>query len=167
MAGPQTDAALYWLAYADNKLGRRDAAFASIADLKKRFPQSRWKKDAQALEIEMRQSSEHPVNPDSQSDDDLKVLALQGLMNSDPSKGIPLLEKYLSGSANPKDKTKALFLLAQSGSPQGQEMLAKIAKGQSNPELQRKAIEYLAMTGGKNSGQLLAQIYSGTSDLDD
>lgn len=166
LAGPQTDAALYWKAYADNRLGKRDEAMASIADLKKRFPQSRWKKDAEALEIEMRQSTGHPVNPDSQSDDDLKILALQGIMNNDPSKGIPALQKYLAGSANPKDKSKALFLLVQTGSPQAQEMLATIARGQSNPELQRKAVEYLGMTGGKNSGKLLGEIYSGTSDIE-
>ncbi|MGB9434224.1 MAG: HEAT repeat domain-containing protein [Candidatus Acidiferrum sp.] len=166
MAGPQTDAALYWRAYAENKLGKRDVALESIADLKKRFPQSRWNKDAEALEIEMRQNSGHPVNPDSQSDEDLKILALQGIMNSDPSKGIPMVEKYLSGSANPKDKSKALFLLVQSGSPQAQEMLAKIARGQSNPELQRKAVEYLGMTGGKGSGKLLGEIYASASDPD-
>jgi hypothetical protein len=164
MNGPQTDAALYWKAYADNKLGKREDAFSSIADLKKRFPQSRWKKDAEALEIEMRQNSGHPINPDSQNDDDLKILALQGIMNNDPSKGIPLVEKYLNGSANPKEKTKALFLLVQSGSPQAQQMLATIARGQSNPELQRKAVEYLGMTGSKDSGKLLMEIYNGTSD---
>jgi len=166
MAGPQTDAALYWEAYANNKLGKRDVALESIADLKKRFPQSRWKKDAEALEIEIRQGSGHPVNPDSQSDDDLKILALQGIMNNDPPKGIPMVEKYLSGPATPKEKAKALFLLVQSGSPQAQEMLARIARGQGNPDLQRKAVEYLGMTGGKNSGRLLAEIYAGTSDQD-
>jgi HEAT repeats len=166
MAGPQTDAALYWLAYSDNKLGRRDSALESIAELKKRFPQSRWKKDGEALEIEIRQNSGHPVNPDSQTDDDLKILALQGIILSDPSKGIPLVEKYLSGPATPSDKSKALFMLVQSGSPQGQEMLANIARGLSNPELQRKAIEYLAMSGGPNSAKLLAQIYVSASDAE-
>jgi hypothetical protein len=164
MAGPQTDAALYWLAYADNKMGRRDSALESIADLKRRFPQSRWRKDAEALEIEIRQNSGRPVNPDSQSDDDLKILALQGVMYDDPAKGIPLVEKYLNGSATPTNKKKALFMLVQSGSPQGQEMLANIARGQSNPELQNRAIEYLAMSNGPNSAKLLAQIYSSTTD---
>jgi len=50
MNGPQTDAALYWKAYAENRLGKRDAALATIADVKRRFPQSRWLKDAGALE---------------------------------------------------------------------------------------------------------------------
>ena len=61
--GPQTDAALYWEAYAEQRLGQRQAALASIADLKKRFPQSRWQKDAGALEIEIRQNSGQPSSP--------------------------------------------------------------------------------------------------------
>src|SRR5467141_2868424 len=49
MNGPQTDAALYWKAYAENRLGKRDTALATIADMKRRFPQSRWLKDAGAV----------------------------------------------------------------------------------------------------------------------
>src|SRR5260370_42662578 len=41
MSGPQTDAALYWKAYAENRLGKRGAALTTIADLKQRVPQSR------------------------------------------------------------------------------------------------------------------------------
>ena len=166
LKGKQADAALYWLAYSQNREGKRDTALATIAELKNSYPQSRWRKDAEALEIEMRQNSGRPVNPESQKDEDLKVLALQGIMNNDPTQGIPLVEKYLSSTADPKDKSKALFLLVQSGSPQAQEMLAKIARGQSNPELQRKAVEYLGMTGNANSAKLLAEIYKGTSDTD-
>ena len=62
--GPQADAALYWKAYAQQHLGQRDAALSSIADLKKRFPQSRWQKDASALEIEIRQGTGHPSRPE-------------------------------------------------------------------------------------------------------
>src|SRR5229473_5428839 len=34
MNGPQTDAALYWKAYAENRLGKKDSALTTIADLK-------------------------------------------------------------------------------------------------------------------------------------
>jgi hypothetical protein len=166
MNGPQTDAALYWKAYAENRQGKREAALATTAELKKRFPQSRWKKDAEALEIEMKQRSGGTVNPDTQSDQDLKFLALQGLMNSDPERALPLITKYLNGPGTPKEKSKAMFLLAQSGSPQAQETLKKIALGQSNPELQRKAVEYLGIMGGKRNADTLAEIYSTTKDLD-
>src|SRR4029077_427121 len=114
MNGPQSDAALYWKAYAENRLGKRDTALASIADLKRRFPQSRWQKDASALEIEVRHSTGQPAAVGDQDDCELKILAIQGLMNSDPERGIPLLEKVLNGSACPKGKSKALFVVAQS-----------------------------------------------------
>ena len=164
MNGPQTDAALYWKAYAENRLGKRDTALATIADLKRRFPQSRWQKDASALEIEVRQSTGQPSKPEQQSDEELKMLAIHGLMNSDPERAMPLLEKVLNGSASPKEKSKALFVLAQSGSPQGREIIARIARGQSNPELQRKAVEYLGIFGGAESRKTLAEVYASSGD---
>ena len=162
--GPQTDAAMYWKAYAENKLGKRESALATIADLEKKYAQSRWIKDAKALEIEVRQSTGHPSNPDNQDDEELKILALQGIMQSAPEQGVPKVEGFLNGPASPKLKSKALFLLMQNGSSQSREVLAKIAKGQSNPDLQRKAIEYLGMSGGQESRQTLATIYASSND---
>jgi hypothetical protein len=164
MNGPQTDAALYWKAYAQNRMGKRDSALSTIADLKRRFPQSRWQKDASALEIEARQSTGNPAHPENQSDCDLKMLAIQGLMNSDPESGVPLLEKVLNGATCPKEKSKALFVMAQSGSPQSREILGRIARGQSNPELQRKAVEYLGIFGGAESRKTLAEVYASSTD---
>ncbi len=165
LKGPQTDAALYWLAYADNKLGKRDSALSTIAEMKKSFPQSRWNKDAAALEIEIRQSSGTKTNPDAVGSDDLKLLALQGLMNSDPQKAVPLVKKVLNGPSSPAVKSKALFVLAQSGTPQAMEILGKVALGQGNPELQRKAVEYLGIFGEGRAGKTLAEVYTSTSDV--
>lgn len=182
--GPQTDAALYWKAYAENRLGKRDTALATLADLKRRFPQSRWQKDAGALEIDVRQRAGQPPRPEAESDEELKMLAIQGLMNSDQERALPLLEKVLSGTATPREKSKALFVIAQSGSPEAQAILVRVAKGQSNPDLQRKAIEYLGIFGGvhggvrggvkggveggvggpKSTGGALQEIYAASSD---
>jgi hypothetical protein len=162
--GPQTDAALYWKAYAENRLGKRDTALTTIADLKRRFPQSRWQKDASALEIEVKQSTGQPVKPADQSDEELKMLALQGIMNGDPQKGISILENVLNGSGTPKLKSRALFMAAQSGRPEVREILAKIARGQNNPELQRKAVEYLGLFGGAEARKTLAEVYASSSD---
>jgi len=162
--GPQTDAALYWKAYAENRLGKRDTALVTIADMKRRFPQSRWQKDATALEIEVKQSTGQAVKPADQSDEELKMLAIQGLMSSDPERTLPLLEKVINGSGSPKEKSKALFVLAQSGSPQAREILGRIARGQSNPDLQRKAVEYLGLFGGSEARKTLAEVYASSSD---
>jgi hypothetical protein len=164
MNGPQTDAALYWKAYAENRMGKKDAALTTIADMKRRFAQSRWKKDADALEIEVRQSTGNPAHPENQSDEELKMLALQGIMNGDPQKGISILEGILNGSGTPKLKSKALFMAAQSGRPEAREILGKIARGQSNPELQRKAVEYLGLFGGAEARKTLADVYASSSD---
>jgi hypothetical protein len=162
--GKETDAALYWKAYAENRLGKRDSALATIADLQHRFPQSRWQRDVSALEIEVRQRTGQSPHPDAQSDDDLKMLAIQGLMNSDPDRALPLLEKVLNGTGTPREKSKALFVIAQSGKPEARQILGRIASGQSNPELQRKAVEYLGMFGGSEAHKTLAEVYAKSSD---
>lgn len=164
MNGPQTDAALYWKAYAENRLGKKAAALSTIAELKTKYAQSRWQKDAGVLELEVKQSSGQSVKPGDQGDEDLKMLAIQGLMNSDPERAMPLLEKVINGSATPKEKSRALFVLAQSGSPQGREIIGRIAQGQNNPELQREAIKYLGLFGGTQARQVMAQVYAASSD---
>src|SRR2546421_9603571 len=58
----RADAALYWKAYAQNKLGRGADALATLANLSKEFPQSRWLDDSKALEAEIRQSSGQKVD---------------------------------------------------------------------------------------------------------
>jgi hypothetical protein len=163
--GPQTDAALYWKAYAENRLGKRDTALANLAELEHRFPQSRWQRDARALALEVKQSAGQPVHPEAEKDQELRVLALRGIMNTDPEKAVPILGKQLeSPSATPKEKSQALFVLAQSGSPQAREIVGKVARGQGNPDLQRKAIQYLAMFGGAESRKTLAEVYGSTTD---
>lgn len=164
MNGPQTDAALYWKAYAENRMGKRDAALTTIADMKKRFPQSRWLKDAGVLELEVKQSTGQPIKPSDQADEELKLMAIRSLMNTEPERAMPLLEKLISGSGTPKEKSQALFVLAQSGSPQGREIIGRIARGQSNPELQREAIKYLGLFGGAQSRQIMAEVYASNPD---
>src|SRR5262245_55026910 len=163
--GPQTDAALYWKAYAENRQGRRDTALATVAELKRRFPQSRWKRDGDALEFEVRNRSSHPVKiGEVENDDDLFSLAFQGLMNNDPAAGIKKAEEILNGSASPKRKSKVLFVVAQNGSPQAQDLLGKIARGQSSPDLQRKAVEQLGIFGGDRAATILAAVYTSSGD---
>jgi HEAT repeat protein len=160
----RTDAALYWKAYVLAKLGQRPEALATVADFTKQFPESRWLRDVRALEVEVRQSSGQPVSPASQDDEELKLMALRGLMNSDPDQALPVLEKMLTGTNSPKVKDRALFVLSQSRSARAREIIAGVAKGNANPDLQMRAIRYLGMMGGADSRQLLADVYRTTND---
>ena len=62
---------------------------------RRRFADSRWLKDAMALKVEVMQASGQAVSPDSQTDEDLKLLALRGLMQSDPDRAVPMIEQVL------------------------------------------------------------------------
>ena len=160
MNGSRQDGALYWMAYALNKLNRRSEALNVIEGLKKGHPNSRWINDAKALEIEVRQRAGQKVRPEN-VDDDVKVIAIQSLMHTDPEKAFPLLDKIVKGgSYSKKMKEQALFILSQSSSPRAQALLADIAKGNANPEIQEEAIRYLGISGGQRNGQLLAEIYA-------
>ena len=162
--GSRAEGAFYWRAYAQNKLGHRDEALAGLDELQKNYPSSRWLDDAKALQVEIRSQNGQPVSPESATDEDLKLLALNSLMNTDPERSIPMLEKLLKGNSSPKLKERALFVLAQSHSPAARDLLAGMAKGGSNPDLQSKAIEYLGIHGGRDNLQILVDVYKSTPD---
>jgi hypothetical protein len=162
----RADAALYWKAYSQSRLGERAEALVTLADLYKEFAASPWLKDARALDVEIRQASGQAVSPDSQPDQELKLLALRGIMQSDPERGLPLVEQMLAGDAPVKLKEQALFVLSQSDSPKARQAIAGIAKNNGNPDLQRRAVRYLGVMGGDATRQLLADVYAATSDTD-
>ena len=130
----RTDAALYWKAYSLAKLGRRADALDALGTLKQQFKDSRWMRDAQALEVELRQASGQTIAPESQNDEELKLLALRGLMNSDPDRAIPIIEQMLNSPSNsPKVKDRALFVLSQAGSARAREIMGNLAEGRLEP----------------------------------
>jgi len=164
MKGRRADAALYWKAYAQSKLGHRAEALATVAELRRQHPQSKWLKDAGALELEIKQAQGVPVRPESEENCELKVMALNSLMNSDEQRAIPMVEAVLRSNNCPKVKEKALFVLAQSDSPKAQQVIASVARGQLYPEMQRKAIQYLATNGTAQNKKSLVEIYNGSND---
>jgi hypothetical protein len=165
-SGARVDGALYWKAYALGRLGRRDEAVAAIAELRKSYVSSRWLDDAKALELELKQASGMTVSPDAEDNEELKLMAINGLMQSDPDRAIPLLEGQLKGSASPKVKRNTLFVLAQSNSPKAQALLEQIARGGGNPDLQVKAITYMNdRHKPNNNAQVLSEIYASSNDV--
>ena len=164
LRGKNADAALYWRAFALNKLARRAEALETLQALKA-YSKSKWVNDARALEVEVRQAGGQTVAPESVSDEELKLMAINSLMHSDSERAIPMLEKILQNQNSPKLQEKALFVLSQNRSPKAQELMSRVARGKSNPDLQFKALRYLGLFGGKESRQALSEIYASSSDL--
>jgi HEAT repeat protein len=160
--GERMDGAYYWKAYALGKSGRRDEALAMLAELERVSPKSRWLDDARALNVELKQASGLAVSGDVQNDEELKLIALNHLIDVAPDRAIPAVRDLLRKSSSPRLKERALFVLAQSDSSQSRDILTQFARGSGNPDLQLKAVEYLGMQ--KNNGQLLSEIYASNND---
>lgn len=165
-ASSRADGAYYWKAYALNKLGKRDEALAALAELQKQFPQSSWLNDAKALAAEVQQAKGQPVSPENQADEDLKLYAINALMNSDAERAVPLLEGLLNNpKMSPRLKERALFVLAQSRTDKAHEIVGRYAKGASNPDIQLTAVQYLGTYRSAESRQLLADVYKSATDV--
>jgi HEAT repeat protein len=166
MKGSRVDAALYWKAYSQHRIGQRSEALATIGELTKNHANSRYVQQAKALEVEVRREIGQPVRPNDAADEELKLYAIQALQNSDPEQGIPMLEKLINGPASPKLKERALFVLAQSNSPRAREIMKNLARGNSTPEVQSRAIQYLGVHGGAENRAILADVYGSSNDVD-
>ena len=159
--GRRADGSMYWKAYALNKAGNKPQTLTTIGELRKSYPKSTWLRDAGALEQEVRGGG----NPESISDEELKLLAIQSLMNSDPEKAVPLLDKIITGNYPPNLKDKALFVLSQSGSDKAQQILMTVAKNNSQPNLQKRAIRNLGMNSNGRNRAVLKEIYNSSTDV--
>jgi HEAT repeat protein len=161
--GQRAEGALYWRAYAENKEGQPVRAISTCAELRHTYPKSQWLDECEALEIEIRGHSAQPMQPQADQDEDLKLLALNAIMQQDEAHAIPAIQQILNSNSSDKLRERALFVLSQSNSKEAQDLISQIARGQSNPALQVNAIHMLSIRG-KQSVDLLADIYQHSSN---
>src|SRR3982751_1958178 len=162
--GSDADAALYWKAYAQSRAANREDALSTLGELRRSYPSSRWLSDAQALDVEVRAQAGSPVNPGAEPDEDLKLIALNSLLQSDPATALPALQKVLGGNSSVKVKEKALFVLTQNSSPEARKLLAATAANSANPDLQMRAIRYVGLMGNDDARRELEALYNRSSD---
>jgi HEAT repeat protein len=98
------------------------------------------------------------------SDDDLKMMALEGLRGADSSVAVPQLEKVLAGNGSDNLKKRALSILAHEDTPAAREAVARFARTQTNPTLQAEAIRQLGVAGSPDAMKTLSDIYASSTD---
>src|SRR5262249_2277629 len=152
-----------------NKAGRAQEALETIAELRKKSPNSKWAQDAGALEAQIRpqsvavQPSGDTGKPARNEDEEMKLVALNALMNSEggEDRAIPLLEKFLANNQSKRLRERALFVLGQSENPKAIDLITRIAKGEIYPELQTKAINQIGVVNANDRNMnTLSQIYA-------
>lgn len=152
--GPEADAALYWKAYAEQRAGRKPEALRSLRELASAYPKSPWLDDAQALEVDLGAAP----RPDS-ADEELKLYAVDALLQVDPERALPILEKVLAGSGSLKVKERALFVLSQSDAPRARDLLLATARDGEPEALRLQAVRVLGISGEAADIQVLLDIY--------
>jgi HEAT repeats len=190
--GKRVDAAFYWKAYSLNKLGKTPLAIATCDQLHSQFADSPWNKSCAVISMDAQvdpkaMAEQMKMDPDLRtpkvkiapfavwadgpgdrvvpgSDEDLKILAINSLLNKDPATAIPLLRGILSGNQSMNVKKHALFVLAQSKSPEAEAILHDAAMGKLDPQLQGEAIRSIAVFQGKRANDTLAEAYRTTTD---
>ena len=125
--GDHSDGALYWKAYAENKQGRTKPALDTCAELGTAFPTSSWNHECGALEIEIRAQTGKPVDPKAAQDDDLKLLALNFLMQKDETKALAQIQEILNGDSSERLKKEALFILGHHYSDETYAQIVRIS----------------------------------------
>lgn len=151
-AREERDQALYWQAYALEKLARDSEMRARVRELERRHPESRWLDDARALTISGDAA-------DGDLDPELKLYALSRLMERDPERAMPLLRQFIDDASNTRLRRDALFILGVSNAPEAQQEIARLASQSDDASLQIAAIESLGVSDGPEAEELLRTIY--------
>jgi hypothetical protein len=159
--GQRADGAMYWTAFAHFRSGRSAEALDTIAVLRRDYPQSRYLTDAKVLETDARRLGGQSVDLADLDNDDLKLLAIQGLRNSDEV--VPLLEDVLAATNSLAVKARALYVLALSEDTRTRAILLRYAQGGGNPDLQVAAVRYLTARPDADSSTLI-HLYGSQAD---
>ena len=107
------DGALYWTAYAENKLGNSGQALDTCTSLLHQYPASSWIEDCGALKIEIRAKDGKPVPLSAEQSDELKLLALAALMRHDEKHALAEINDILNGDSSERLKQGALFIMGE------------------------------------------------------
>lgn len=162
----ETDAALYWLAYALKKQSKFEVAQRTLERLVREFPRSSWADDARAMEVEIAPQVGRRVDPEGLLDDELKLVALQNLFQSDPARAAAYVAEMLKSDSKASRELKetAVSLLGRQSGPEIAGMLLDIARTQPDPGLRGVAVLRLGQTGDDRLLDELMKIYEAERD---
>ncbi|MDJ0836938.1 MAG: hypothetical protein QNK37_10510 [Acidobacteriota bacterium] len=158
--GKEGAGALYWKAYAQNKLNMQAEAMLTLKKLESRYPETGWARDGRELAEEIGMAAGR--EPDLE--DETKMAALTGLLHMPPEEGLPIAKKILAGKSSQDLKEGTLFVLSQMRTPEAREIVTSIARGERYPALREKGIQLLGFQGGREAGQALDEIYETGDD---
>ncbi|HEV7395346.1 MAG TPA: HEAT repeat domain-containing protein [Pyrinomonadaceae bacterium] len=154
------DAALYWFAYALQKQGKKDEAAEPLLRLIKNFPNSSWRREAEAMLVVLGRGDAIKQALD-RDNCEIKILALQSLFEADEDRAINFVTDVLKANQTecPTLKYAAVSLLGSHGGARSIPMLADIARNQADLRLRLTAIKRLGEQNSDNIADELSKLY--------
>ncbi|MGI9105523.1 MAG: HEAT repeat domain-containing protein [Pyrinomonadaceae bacterium] len=164
------DAALYWYAYALKRQGHAKEAAKTLKRLIKDYERSGWRDEADAMLTELAPALGQTELIDDalgKENEDLKIIALQSLFESNPERAATYVAQWLkpNSTASRRMKEAAVSLLGAHGGAQAVPVLLDIARNQPDVKLRRTAIQRLGETGGEAVVDDLMRLYASDPDL--
>ncbi len=162
-----TDAALYWLAYAQFKQDKLVEASSQLQRLLKKYPNSNWADDARALQIQIGSRQGTAVEaPRSDDDDEIKIVALEALFRSNPERGMAYVQNMFKSGSNTSRRLKeaGIEFVRRFGEEKAVPTLIEIIRNESDAELRKAAIETLGRTGDERAFDILVQMVRTSTD---
>ena len=132
-----SDGALYWQAYAEDKLGQAKSAEQTCAALRSGYPASRWIEDCEALEVEIYAHAGKPVQIDPGASDEVKLLALNAMMHQDEPRALAEIQAILNGDPSDRLRKEAQFILGQHYSDVTYAEIVRISHVEGDVRIQR------------------------------
>ena len=154
--GEHADAALYWKAYAEDKLGQLKPSQDSCKALRTNYPKSRWIEDCGALEVEIHAKNGKPVQIDPKASDDVKLLALNAMLRQDEPRALAEIQNILNSDSSEKLKKEAQFILGHHYSDETFAQIVRISYVKGDVRIQR------GQPGGK---QIMGEWEKAVADL--
>jgi HEAT repeat protein len=177
--------ALYWRAFALYRRGGTDDlhdALASLEDQRSRYPSAATRGDASALETRIRgelakrgeaqaaeaihKAADSATEGCPSDDDDMRVAALNALMQMDADQALPVLKKVLArrDACSESLRRKAVFLVSQKNNEESANILLGVARDDPSAEVRGQAVFWLGQVPGDRSVALLDSILRTTKD---
>lgn len=179
------DDALYWRAFALYRRGGTDDlhdALTSLDDQRSRFPSAATRGDASALETRIRgelarrgesqaaeaihKAADSAIEGCPSEDDDMRVAALNALMQMDADQALPILKKVLArrDECSESLRRKAVFLVAQKSGEESANILLGVARDDPSADVRGQAVFWLGQVPGDRSVALLDSIIRSSKD---
>ncbi|HUP19609.1 MAG TPA: HEAT repeat domain-containing protein, partial [Gemmatimonadota bacterium] len=177
--------ALYWQAFSLYRAGGQDALDEAVHALNlqaERYPDAATRGDAQALMVRIRGALARRGDAEAAEsvgrtaegaagcpveDDDVRLAALNALMEMDPERAVPILEKVLAlrGACSLQLRRHAVFIVAESDTERATDILLDVARNDPDAEVRVAAVHWLSEVESPRAFEALMEILNNASDV--